>query len=590
MLASRWLDFLLGKHSTQVRAPEGKGVPLTETATGTQLITRQLEREAIEASLPQIAWSAFFLTGAYIGGQLLFRPEQVFTVWAAYATQLAVPLVLWASMHTTLRGYVEDVFLACDLMYAAALSAQLLGPQTHPSGIAGFVAVKLLATAVFVPWHPYRQWAAIAGTLILYFWFLPWSPRLALESHRLHLYALPAVAALLSALGVRRVDAQRRQLVQHAVDRELALDRLQLLLDHMPAACLVIDRSFRYVYWNRAAEAMFGYRTEEVRGKSAFEVITPPHLQEVSRRGLELIAELGAMGPIKCENITKDGHTLICEWSSAALRDVDGSLYGMLSMCQDVTERYRDEEERRTKLEKLQEIDRLRSDFVATMAHELRTPLNILLGYAEILTDETFGPLQADQKEIVDRMARTARELIDLVNSALDMSRLEAGQTPVRLQVVRIEELLQEIRDEMREVLRKDRVQVQWEADPNLPPLYTDATKLKVIVKNLLSNAMKYTNEGTVRVHVRRKYPGVDIIVADTGRGIPEEELPHIFRPFHQVRMKPLDEPAGAGLGLYLVQRFAELLGAEVRVESKLGEGSSFTVWLPTQPPGVLLG
>ena len=259
-------------------------------------------------------------------------------------------------------------------------------------------------------------------------------------------------------------------------------------------------------------------------------------------------------------------------------------------MCQDVTERYRDEEERRKALEKLQEIDQLRSDFVATMAHELRTPLNVLLGYAALLTDHTFGPLRPEQKEVIERMGQSARELLELVNSALDVSRLEAGQTPVRLQVVQPQELLQQIREETRELQEKDRVRVEWEIEPDLPPLYTDATKLKVILKNLLSNAVKYTDEGTVRVQARRRYPGVEIVVADTGRGIPEEELPHIFRPFHQVRAKPLDEPPGAGLGLYLVQRFSELLGAKIQVNSKLGEGSTFTVWLPTQPPGVLLG
>jgi PAS domain S-box-containing protein len=555
---------------------------------------REMERAAVLAAIPPIAWSAAGITAVYALVQLWMRPSQVVAVWPLYLALCAIPLIFLALLHWgplgTRREYSQRVFLASELLYTTALAAQLLGAETHPSGIAGFLAIKLLAVAAFVPWNPRYQWWSVGLTLLAYGLFLPYAPRLSLETHRLHLYAVPLIAGVCSLLAAHRLAGQRRELIEHAVARKLALSRLELLLEHMPAGCIVSDREFRYLYWNRAAQAIFGYALDEVRGKSSFSLITPEHLRALSRRGLELTARLGVVGPLRAENVTKDGRTIICEWSNVALRDPDGSLFGILSMCQDVTERYRDEEERRKALEKLRERDRLRSDFVATMAHELRNPLNSLLGYAELLREGGAGQLSAEQRVMIDRMSERARELIELVSSALDVSRLEVGQALVNLQLVQPGELLEEIRQEMADIQPQPGVQLVWELEAALPALYTDATKVKVIVKNLVSNALKYTSQGSVTVRARRHYPGLEISVADTGRGIPKEEVANIFRPFHQLRDGSNIEPPGAGLGLYIVQRFAELIGAEIHVESEVGRGSTFTVRLPAQPPGILLG
>ncbi len=541
------------------------------------------------AAIPPIAWSAAAITAAYALAQLWVRPGQALSVWPLYVVQCTVPLFLLGVLKTRLRAHVETAFLAADLVYTGALCAQLLGPDTHPSGIAGFVAVKLLAVAAFVPWRPQYQWVSVCGALLFYGICLPYSVRYALETHRLHLYALPLIAGGFSILGIRGVARQRLELARHALIREVTLGRLQLLLDHMPAACVVSDRENRYVYWNRAAESMFGYRAEEVLGKSVFEVITPPHLRDLSRRGIELTARVGNIGPLRSENLTKDGRRIVCEWSMVALRDADGSFFGVLSMCQDVTERHRDEEERRKTIEKLREVDRLRADFVATMSHELRNPLNAIMGYAGLLVEGTFGPLVPEQRAILERMNLRARELLELVNSALDVSRIESGQAVVKLEVVQPSAVLEDIQQGTAE-LQKPGVRIEWDIEPDLPALYTDATKVKVIVRNLLSNAVKYTDQGYVRVRARRSYPGVEISVSDSGRGIPNAELENIFRPFHQLRERGSEDPPGAGLGLYLVHRFAELLGAEIHVESEVGKGSTFTVKLPAQPPGTLLG
>jgi two-component system sensor histidine kinase BarA len=233
-------------------------------------------------------------------------------------------------------------------------------------------------------------------------------------------------------------------------------------------------------------------------------------------------------------------------------------------------------------VEELARASRLKSDFVATMSHELRTPLSIIMGYNDLLLEEEFGSLTAEQAETLRTMARRERALLDLITATLDVSRLETGRLPVERQDVDVATLLSELDAETCELQRKPGLRVQWEVAPGLPRLYTDPLKLKVVLKNLLLNAVKFTDEGHVTVDAHaRGGGGLEISVSDSGIGMAPEALAIVFEAFRQADPSSTRRYGGVGLGLYIVRRLLELLEGTISVDSELGRGSTFRVWLP---------
>jgi len=232
-------------------------------------------------------------------------------------------------------------------------------------------------------------------------------------------------------------------------------------------------------------------------------------------------------------------------------------------------------------VEELGRANRLRSEFVATMSHELRTPLNVIVGYNELLIDGVFGELNAEQTETLHRVGKSARELLDLINATLDMSRLESGRLPVNLREVWVPDLLREIDSETQGLRENTAVRFVWEVPAQLPYLSTDPFKLKMVLKNLITNAVKFTHAGSVIVAAQSGNGHIEFSVADTGIGIAPEAQAMIFEPFRQVDSSITRRYGGVGLGLYIVRRLLDLLGGTVAVESEVGRGSTFRVRLP---------
>jgi signal transduction histidine kinase len=216
------------------------------------------------------------------------------------------------------------------------------------------------------------------------------------------------------------------------------------------------------------------------------------------------------------------------------------------------------------------------------MSHELRTPLNIIMGYSDLLLSGAFGDLTNDQTNILKRVDSNANELHELITSTLDVGRLESGQVPLQLQTVHLPVLLAEIAGEVQERCQEKGLQFSSAISPHLPPLETDPLKLKVVIKNLLGNAVKFTETGSVSVAAHPQNEGIEICVSDTGIGIAPDALSIIFEPFRQLESHLTRRHGGVGLGLYIVRRMLELLGGTVQVESVVGQGSTFRVRIPT--------
>ncbi len=233
----------------------------------------------------------------------------------------------------------------------------------------------------------------------------------------------------------------------------------------------------------------------------------------------------------------------------------------------------------------LEQASALKSQFLANMSHEFRTPLNAMLGYTSMLLQGVAGPLDAPVRRQLNRIESNGRHLLTIINEILDISRIEAGRMPLQLSRVDLGDLVTEVRTELEPIILRSKLTLTVSLDKAVRPLRTDRQKLKQILLNLLSNALKFTHHGTVTISARRHAGerGVAISVADTGIGIAAADQERIFEDFRQLDNSPTRPYGGTGLGLAICRRLAQMLDGRLLVESRPGKGSVFTLALPVQ-------
>ena len=234
----------------------------------------------------------------------------------------------------------------------------------------------------------------------------------------------------------------------------------------------------------------------------------------------------------------------------------------------------------------LQSANQLKEEFMATMSHELRTPLNVIIGYTDLQLEGAFGDLSEDHHSTLSTVREQALQLLELIQATLDMSRLERGLVTVDLRDISVSHLMEQLRLQVPPAWRKPTVELNWRIEPGLPPIHTDPSKLHILLRNLIHNALKFTHHGVVSVSVsaRGTEDQLTFVVQDSGVGIKSEHLSDIFEMFRQA---PNGEssPGGVGLGLYIVKRLAAVLGAEIEVSSAPGRGATFRIHLPIAGP-----
>ena len=237
--------------------------------------------------------------------------------------------------------------------------------------------------------------------------------------------------------------------------------------------------------------------------------------------------------------------------------------------------------------EKAENLAKLKAEFLNQVSHELRTPLAVIIGYIECITDGLYGQIDMKHNEILQVVAKQSTHLKNMIDQILIYSRLEAGKQPIRIEELQLTKVVNDLRDTFEFLCRQKGIELRWEVPREAVTMRSDATRVKELVSNLLQNAVKYTDRGSISVRISNApvADSVMIEVQDTGMGISEQHLTSIFEPFMQVHKTSSENSRGGiGLGLSIVKKHLDQIHGTITVESELGKGSLFRIVLPRNP------
>jgi signal transduction histidine kinase len=258
------------------------------------------------------------------------------------------------------------------------------------------------------------------------------------------------------------------------------------------------------------------------------------------------------------------------------LRDAAGKVTQFVAIQRDITERKRFELA-------LAEASRMKSEFLANMSHELRTPLNGIIGFAEFLSDGKPGAINAKQKEYLEDILNSGQHLLHLINDILDIVKIQAGKLELNPEIFRLGDVIQEVRAGVRPIAQNKHIQMRVEISQGLDAVRLDKQRVAQILYNLLSNALKFTDEAG-KVGIVAQLEGTvhfRLSVKDSGIGIKPEDIKRLFKEFEQLEAGTDRRFGGTGLGLALTRKIVEMQGGTISVVSEVGKGSTFTVILP---------
>jgi signal transduction histidine kinase len=386
-------------------------------------------------------------------------------------------------------------------------------------------------------------------------------------------------------------------------------DRLNLIIDSVADPIVVTDAAGATSLMNEPAERLFTMRMPAsalqqrwVQANDAhFSSFIAGMLVSADRRR---VGEIGLMDPASGEAMPVEaiaGKILSEHGELTAVVTIlhdrrealeKGKLYEQLKQASDELERkiqaatadiaQQNELLRRQAIE-LEQASALKSQFLANMSHEFRTPLNAMLGYTSMLLQGVAGPVDPGVKRQLSRIESNGRHLLAIINEILDISRIEAGRMPLQLSQFNIPDLISEVKAELEPIIIRSKLAVTLDVQKGLRPVRSDRQKVKQIVLNLLSNALKFTHHGSVTI-VARSSPTDrthTVSVNDTGIGIAPLDLERIFEDFRQLDNSPTRAYSGTGLGLSICRRLAQMLDGQISVKSEVGKGSAFMLTLP---------
>jgi PAS domain S-box-containing protein len=365
--------------------------------------------------------------------------------------------------------------------------------------------------------------------------------------------------------------------------------RLRDLIDNMPALIYLRDLDGRFILVNRPYQEFWGVPSDAIQGKTLAETdemsdvdLTPGLNEQIDRE------VLATREPRKREShVVRRGTEHVFTDVRFPVLDGAGQVVALAGIDLDITAQKRSEAElaellRRVEMARDAAIDTTaaKSRLLANMSHELRTPLNAIIGFTRIVS-RNAQTLPTKQVDNLSKILVSAEHLLALIDEIVDLSRIEAGHVRVDITETSVADMLQEITDSLEPLVDRSRVRLAVEAGPGLHAIATDRDKLNQILHNLVSNAVKYTHEGSIEVRSWRVDGRLRVSVSDTGVGIAGNELERIFEEFYRADAKSAPQRRGTGLGLSISRRLAKVLGGDITVASRPGIGSTFTLDLP---------
>lgn len=367
-------------------------------------------------------------------------------------------------------------------------------------------------------------------------------------------------------------------------------------------AIITSDSNGIIVLWNHGAEKIFGYSVYEITGKS-LTFIMPERYREPHKNALSRVVSTGKNSlfgkTVELSALRKDGSEFPIELSLSSWKTKDGVF--LSGIIRDITERRRTEEELKKHREHLEELvnertsevmlakeeaehaNMAKANFLNTMSHELRTPLNAILGFSELLKGKTSGELNEKQERFLDNIQTGGNNLLGIITQILDFVRMDEGTFELRIEKFPVPETIDEIISVIKEKASKKNVVLEKTIDPKLTHIEADKQKLMQILIHLLDNGLKFSKPegGNVTLTAQKEGDMAKFSVSDTGIGIKEEEMVHLFEKFTQLDPGLNRRYGGTGIGLAIVKQIVELHGGKICAHSKFGEGSTFVFLIP---------
>ncbi len=356
------------------------------------------------------------------------------------------------------------------------------------------------------------------------------------------------------------------------------------LIENVNDAIIAADLNFRITSWNKAAEKMYGYKAEEVIGKEISEVI-PAEFPGLSREEIRRILWEKGFWNGEAIHYNRFGEKIYVSSSLSVVRDSRGNLIGTVGINRDITEQKKAEEKLKLYAEQLeianaqlQELNRLKSEFLANTSHELRTPLNSIIGFLNLIKEGLYENNE-EMMKFIDNALMSAKHLLNIINDILDIAKIEAGKLELNIEDVEVSELLYEVWTLSHVQAEQKKLEYKFIYPDRKVFIRGDRNRLKQVLLNLIGNAIKFTHRGgiTVKAEVFEDKGFCQFTVIDTGIGIPKEKQAKLFQKFVQADGTTTRKYGGTGLGLAITKSLVELMGGVVELYSE-GEGKGTTV------------
>ncbi len=387
---------------------------------------------------------------------------------------------------------------------------------------------------------------------------------------------------------------QNENLEQIVETRTLSLQEsektFRYVVEHAPISILIINKDARITEFNPEAEIATGYTREQAVGKNFIELLVA---KESRKKAFQM-----SLSTLKGEDFRgielylqrADGTKLEFECSaSLAGYDANAGARQIVAIGRDISQQKALEQSLIIARESAESADRIKSMFVASMSHELRTPLNSIIGFLGVVLQGMSGELNVKQKDQLGRAYNSSKHLLSLITDVIDISKIEAGFLQVHVEKFDLATLLIEVQHAVQHLAEDKGLALIIECPKDIE-LETDRKRLYQVVLNVVSNGLKYTEQGSVKVTASSEGKQLTIVVEDTGIGIKEVDLQNLFKPFERIDSHLKIKTLGTGLGLYLTRKILnQLLGGDISLTSQLGQGSIFTIQVPVKMPEVVI-